>query len=258
MGIFRESIKILRNSLTERVVDGEHEYDPKEFANAANYIGGHRMDTRNDPDADDAKLGDAVKALRAASKAAAGSGDYNDAAAVLDKLKKDKRFSGKLKHIGKGLPDDKRADKKPREVADDPKPKPHVPVSDRDDDRGYYDEDDIKDVVAHIDKKYPGKWPFRSQDPRTPLNQALKDGPGSASWKNASEVIDRAKETPQLGLPKISRKPARPGGKLGAVLKQADQTKKPEGDGRGAKIGEVHKWASGTYRKTSDGWEKIK
>lgn len=261
MGIFRESIEILRSSLSERVVDNgdrEHEYDPKDFDSVATYIGGHRMNTRNDPDSDDAKLGDMVKALRAASKAAAGSGAYDDAAAVLDKLKKDKRFAGKLKHIGKGLPDDKRIDKKPREVADDPAPKPHVPVPDREDDRGYYDEDDIKDVIAHLDKEYPGKWPYRGMDPRTPLRQALKDGPGSRSWKNASDAIDHAKDVPQLGLPKVSRKPARPGGKLGAALKQADQAKKPAGDGRGAKVGEVHKWANGTYRKTSDGWEKIK
>ncbi len=264
MSLFREVLEIFNSPLSERVVDHgdrEHEYDPKEFDDAANYVGGHRMATRNDPDPDYDELGAAARVLRDAAKSAAGSGAYDDAAAVLDKLKKDNRFSSKLKHIGKGLPDDKRIDKKPREVSDDPEPKPFKPVADRPDSRGYYDEDDIKDVVAHLDKKYPGKWPFRSMDPRTPLRQALKDGPGSSSWKNASDVIDNAKGTPQLGLPQVSRKPDRPGGKLGALLKQADQAKQGQGKEhgrRGAEVGEVRKWADGSYKKTTDGWVKIK
>lgn len=264
MSLFREVLEIFNSQLSERVVDHgdrEHEYDPKEFATAALYVGDRRMNTRNDPDADDAKLGAAIKVLRDASKSAAGSGAYDDAATILDDLKKDKRFASKLKHMGKGLPDDKRIDKKPREVADDPAPEPFKPVADQPDSRGYYDEDDIKDVVAHLDKKYPGKWPFRSMDPRTPLKQALKDGPGSSAWKNASDVIDNAKGTPQLGLPQVSRKPARPGGKLGALLKQADQAKQGQGKDygrRGAEVGEVRKWADGSYEKTKSGWVKIK
>jgi hypothetical protein len=188
-----------------------------------------------------------------------GSGNYIDAAGVIDKLKKDKRFSSSFKRLGKGLPDDKRSDKKPPSPNMYPQSSkpiaanvPETPEAET------YDKADVKKVSDWLNNQFPGKWPFRGQDLRQPLKAGLAAGPGTPEWRHAGKAVDDTKGA-FSDAPRVQRKrvePPRPGGKLGALLKQADAAR--DDKERGAKKGEVRHWKSGDYQKQDDGsWKHL-
>jgi hypothetical protein len=276
MSVLRESVEMLQEfeDLDERITDNgdrEHEYEPNEFTSVAREIGSYRWNNgkvREDPD--DGQLGKDIDVLANGSKSPQGSGNYEDAAAVVDKLKADKRFSAAIKHIGRGLPDDKRIDKKPKTPNMYPS-KPHVEVPDAPESSAY-DPGDVKAVSDYMHKKFPGDWPYRTQDPRPSLKAGLAAGPGTKAWSSAGKTMDQVSSMGGAlpGLPRAQRKPIpppRPGGKLGDLVKQAELARKSSGGSSGsdsgkghehAKPGDVHQWKTGPHRMQKDGtWKKV-